>query len=128
MEVTARLEGLLRRTRQHGGRHNPADQAKLLRCGDLSVDEERHLIRRGDRIIELSPTEYRLLTYLMVHQGRVLTKVQILQHPWKYDAQGDGTAVERFVSNLHRKIDSSDAPLIHTVRGFGYSMHADSSP
>ena len=122
VEVTARLESLLRRVQGAGAAPVQVKTGAVLRCADLEVDEERHLTRRGDRIIELSPTEFRLLTYLLLHQGRVLSKAQIVERLWQYDLHGDGNVVERFVSNLRRKVDESPPPLIHTVRGFGYTI------
>lgn len=127
IEVTARLESLLRRVRTSSATANAGADGTILHCGDLEVDEQRHLTRRGDRIIDLSPTEFRLLTYLMLHQGRVLSKAQILEQLWQYDFRGDGNVVERFVSNLRRKIDVSSPPLIHTVRGFGYTIRDDNA-
>jgi len=124
VEVTVRLEGLLRRTRRQTDQDSESHGGGVLRCGDLEVDESRHLTRRGDRGIDLSPTEFRLLVYLLLHQGRVLSKAQILDQLWQYDFGGDGNVVERFVSNLRRKIDVEDPPLIHTVRGFGYTIRA----
>jgi two-component system OmpR family response regulator len=130
VEVTVRLEGLLRRSRRQTDR-GPLEipgWGGVLRCGDLEVDEDRHLTRRGGRSIELSPTEFRLLVYLLLHQGRVLSKAQILDQLWQYDFGGDGNVVERFVSNLRRKIDADGPALIHTVRGFGYTIRADEGP
>lgn len=129
VEVTVRLEGLLRRAGGYGQTGSlGADRTAptgVLRCGDLEVDEDRHLTRRGGRSIDLSPTEFRLLVYLLLHQGRVLSKAQILDQLWQYDFGGDSNVVERFVSNLRRKIDADLPPLIHTVRGFGYTIRAD---
>jgi two-component system OmpR family response regulator len=128
VEVTVRLEGLLRRTRAQTGRSSDLDARSgggVLRCGDLEVDEDRHLTTRGDRSIDLSPTEFRLLVFLLLHQGRVLSKPQILNQLWQYDFGGDSNVVERFVSNLRRKIDADGPSLIHTVRGFGYTIRAD---
>ena len=107
VEVTARLESLLRRVAERiwPATASSGADGTILRCGDLEVDEERHLTRRGGRIIDLSPTEFRLLTYLLLHQGRVLSKAQILDQLWQYDFGGDSNVVERFVSNLRRKID-----------------------
>jgi two-component system, OmpR family, response regulator len=127
IEVTARLESLLRRVRTASAASAPSSEGAVLHCADLEVDEQRHLTRRGDRVIDLSPTEFRLLTYLMLHQGRVLSKAQILEQLWQYDFRGDGNVVERFVSNLRRKIDVSAPPLIHTVRGFGYTIRDDNA-
>ena len=123
VEVTARLEGLLRRTRSsQPGSDEPG--STVLRCADLELDEHRHLTRRAGVTIALSPTEFRLLAYLLLHQGRVLSKAQILDQLWEYDFGGDSNVVERFVSNLRRKVDVLGPPLIHTVRGFGYTVRA----
>ena len=127
LEVTVRLEGLLRRARAQADRSSDLDvrpASGVLRCGDLEVDEDRHLTRRGERSIELSPTEFRLLVFLLLHQGRVLSKAQILDQLWQYDFGGDSNVVERFVSNLRRKIDADGPSMIHTVRGFGYTIRA----
>jgi two-component system OmpR family response regulator len=118
VEVAARLEALLRRSR----RVPPAVPEGLLRCDDLEMDEARHVVTRGGRPVELSPTEFRLLRYLLANTGRVVSKAQILDHVWQYDFGGDASVVERFVSNLRRKIDFGGPSLIHTVRGFGYSL------
>jgi two-component system OmpR family response regulator len=116
VEVAARLAALLRRSR----RVLPPEA--VLRCGDLEMDEARHVVTRGGRPVELSPTEFRLLRYLLANAGRVVSKAQILDHVWQYDFGGDAGVVERFVSNLRRKIDFGGPSLIHTVRGFGYSL------
>jgi two-component system OmpR family response regulator len=128
VEVTVRLEGLLRRSRLERDLAHATASSRgaggILRCGDLEVDEDRHLTRRGARSIDLSPTEFRLLVYLLLHEGRVLSKAQILDQLWQYDFGGDSNVVERFVSNLRRKVDLDPPPLIHTVRGFGYTIRA----
>jgi two-component system OmpR family response regulator len=113
-EVIARLHAVLRRT--HGG------DETVLRCADLELDQDAHQVRRGGRPVELSPTEYRLLRYLLLNSGRVVSKAQILDHVWHYDFGGDAGVVEKFVSNLRRKVDAEPPPLLHTVRGFGYTL------
>jgi two-component system OmpR family response regulator len=118
VEVAARLEALLRRSR----RVPPSAPEGVLRCGDLEMDEARHVVTRGGRPVELSPTEFRLLRYLLANTGRVVSKAQILDHVWQYDFGGDAGVVERFVSNLRRKIDFGGPSMVHTVRGFGYSL------
>ena len=70
----------------------------------------------------LSPTEYNLLRYLLVNQGRVLSKAQILDHVWKYDFGGDGGVVETYIGYLRRKVDNVEPKLIHTIRGVGYTL------
>ncbi|MFE6482527.1 response regulator transcription factor [Streptomyces sp. NPDC057757] len=118
VEVGARLQALLRRAR--GGA--PATDGTPLRCADLEIDDLRHEVRRAGALVELSPTEYRLLHHLLSHQGQVLSRAQILEAVWRYDFGGDTVVVERFVSNLRRKIDQGHEPLLHTVRGVGYTL------
>jgi len=77
---------------------------------------------RAGRPIRLSPTEFRLLRYFMINQGRVLSKAQILYHVWNYDFRGDANIVESYVSYLRRKIDTTEPKLIHTLRGVGYVL------
>ncbi|MDQ0772215.1 two-component system OmpR family response regulator [Streptomyces aurantiacus] len=118
VEVGARLQALLRRARSGA----PAAEETPLRCADLVMDDPRHEVRRAGRLLELSPTEYRLLHYLLSHQGQVLSRAQILEAVWSYDFGGDTVVVERFVSNLRRKVDQGDIPLLHTIRGIGYTL------
>ncbi len=114
-EVVARIRAVLRRTR------SGADDSPLrLTVADLELDEESHQIWRGGREVQLSPTEFNLLRYLMVNSGRVLSKSQILDHVWSYDFDGDANIVESYISYLRRKLDDGSEPLIHTVRGVGY--------
>ncbi|MBL7259914.1 response regulator transcription factor [Paractinoplanes lichenicola] len=119
VEVGARIEALLRRSR---GAAVPEDAALTFR--DLSVDPRRHEVRRADRTVSLSPTEFKLLHLLITRPGQVLSKAQILEAVWQYDFGGDSVVVERFISNLRRKIDDGHDPLIHTVRGVGYTLRA----
>ncbi|GLY17421.1 DNA-binding response regulator [Kineosporia sp. NBRC 101677] len=117
VEIGARLEALLRRAR---GTAVPAGSA--LTFHDLSLDPKRHEVRRGERPVRLSPTEFKLLHLLITHPGQVLSKTQILEAVWQYDFGGDSVVVERFISNLRRKVDDGEVPLIHTVRGVGYAL------
>ncbi|MGP4045345.1 response regulator transcription factor [Streptomyces sp. 2A115] len=118
VEVGARLQALLRRARSG----TPAVEETRLRCGDLTLDDPRHEVRRAGQLIDLSPTEYRLLHYLLSHQGQVLSRAQILEAVWQYNFGGDSVVVERFISNLRRKIDHGRTPLLRTVRGVGYTL------
>jgi two-component system OmpR family response regulator len=118
VEVGARLQALLRRARSGSS----APEETPLCCADLVMDDRRHEVRRAGQAVELSPTEYRLLHHLLSHQGQVLSRAQILEAVWQYDFGGDTVVVERFVSNLRRKIDQGRAPLLHTVRGVGYTL------
>ncbi|MEQ0558561.1 response regulator transcription factor [Amycolatopsis sp. NEAU-NG30] len=117
-ELMARLRAVLRRST---GGVQAAARGAVLRVGDLTLDEDTREVRRGDRLAELTPTEYELLRYLMRRSPAVLTKAQILDHVWEYDFGGRSNVVELVISHLRRKVDAGDGePLIHTVRGVGY--------
>jgi two-component system OmpR family response regulator len=117
-EVVARIRAVLRRTR---GELDDDDAA--LRFEDLELDEDSHEVRRGNRVIDVSPTEFKLLRYLMLNPNRVLSKAQILDHVWDYDFRGESGIVESYISYLRRKIDVEGLPpLIHTKRGVGYVL------
>ena len=117
-ELVARLRALLRRI---GAVDAPIDDEKI-RFADLELDEATHEVRRAGQLIDLSPTEFTLLRYLMINADRVVSKSQILDHVWKYDFRGDAGIVETYVSYLRKKIDTFEPALIHTVRGVGYRM------
>ena len=119
-EVVARIRAVLRRT--HGGSETTVDSALVV--GDLRLDEDSHEVHRGDVNIELSPTEFKLLRYLMLNAGRVVSKTQILDHVWDYDWSGEVGIVESYISYLRRKIDVVGDPMIHTKRGIGYVLRA----
>ena len=97
----------------------------VLALADLALDQEGHRVTRGGNVVTLSPTEYKLLRYLLLNSGRVLTRAQILDHVWNYDFDGDASVVETYMSYLRRKIDTHDPKLIHTVRGVGYTMRVE---
>ena len=116
-EVIARLRAVLRRQAAA-----PSDDGRL-RYADLVLDEDAHEVVRAERVLELTPTEFALLRYLMLNAGRVVSKTQILDHVWSYDFGGDGGVVESYVSYLRRKVDAPfELPLIRTVRGVGYTL------
>ena len=117
-EVVARICAVLRRTQPH------IEEDSRLRVDDLVLDDDAHEVFRGDREIDLSPTEFKLLRYLMLNPNRVLSKAQILDHVWEYDFNGDASIVESYISYLRRKIDNDQnlPPLIHTKRGVGYLL------
>ncbi|MGI9198627.1 MAG: response regulator transcription factor [Candidatus Nanopelagicaceae bacterium] len=117
-ELIARLKAILRRT---GVMTAEVDDEKI-RFADLELDEATHEVRRAGDLIELSPTEFILLRYLMINVDRVVSKAQILDHVWQYDFRGDAGIVETYISYLRKKIDIYEPPLIHTVRGVGYRM------
>jgi two-component system OmpR family response regulator len=114
-ELLGRIRAVLKRTR-------PDAPGSLLRVADLELDEDAHEVRRAGAPVELTPTEYRLLRFLMVNAGRVVSKGQILNQVWEYGPDRDGSVVEPAVSYLRRKVDQGQPSLIHTVRGFGYVL------
>ena len=115
-EIVARAQAILRRTMQ-------ADEESIIRAGELSMDQDTHDVHVGKESIELSPTEFKLLRYLMLNPNRVLSKAQILDHVWEYDFNGDAGIVESYISYLRRKIDPhTEESVIQTKRGFGYML------
>ncbi len=123
VEIGARLHALLRRARGDRTAADP-ELTGLLRYADLEVDSGRHVVRRAGEVIDLSPTEFALLVYLLGRPGQVLSKSQILEAVWQYDFGQNSVVVERFISNLRRKVDQGRTPLIHTIRGVGYSLRS----
>lgn len=126
-EVVARIKAILRRTREH------EEDDPVIRVGDLEINEDSHDVTRAGQSIDLSPTEYKLLRYLMDNEGRVLSKAQILDHVWQYDWGGDAAIVESYISYLRKKVDGirfkdqdghsrKVTPLIETKRGIGYMI------
>ena len=119
-ELIARVHAVLRRT-------TPGqEQDSRLELADLVMDLDTHEVWRGERLVELTATEFRLLRYLMLNPRRVLTRAQILDHVWNYDFGGDAGVLETYVSYLRKKIDFTEPRLIHTVRGVGYSLRLPS--
>ncbi|HEX2038816.1 MAG TPA: response regulator transcription factor [Acidimicrobiales bacterium] len=114
-EVVARIQVILRRQGVGTG-------SSKLALADLEMDDDAHVVRRAGQLVELSPTEYNLLRFLLVNAGRVLSRSQILDHVWQYDFGGNATVVETYISYLRKKIDRLGPPLIHTVRGVGYTL------
>lgn len=116
-ELVARIRAVLRRTQPAR-----ADSGRLV-VADLELDEIRHEVHRAGRAVNLSPTEFNLLRYLMVHADQVVSKVQILDAVWGYQFDGDTNIVESYISTLRRKLTGAgEAPLIHTLRGVGYVL------
>jgi two-component system OmpR family response regulator len=123
--LVARVRAVLRRATRPGSngtsdaRH---DDSAILRTGDLELDEETWTVRRAGVPIELSPTEFRLLAYLMRNQGLMLTRKQLLENVWGWEYAGQSQVLETYVSYLRRKLDPLGPPMIHTQRGVGYSL------
>jgi two-component system OmpR family response regulator len=118
-ELVARIHAVLRRTHQQA-------ESPSLTFEDLELDEDSFEVHRAGQRVELTPTEFKLLRFLMRNPRRVLSKAQILDHVWEYDFGGDGNIVETYISYLRRKVDAGHPPLIHTVRGVGYTLRAPS--
>jgi two-component system OmpR family response regulator len=115
-ELVERVRAVLRRaTGSTPGEHR-------LAYADLELDEETRDVWRAGQVVELTPTEFKLLHYLLLNARRVLTREQILEHVWDYTFAGNASVLETYVSYLRHKIDTVDPPLIHTVRGVGYTL------
>ena len=112
-ELVARIRVVLRR-------HGKAPDTSVLRLADLELNEDTYEVTRSGRPLHLTKTEFRLLRYLLINSGRVLTRNQILDHVWEYDFGGEASVLETYISYLRRKVDREGPPLIHTVRGVGY--------
>jgi len=115
-ELVARVRALLRRSGV------TETDGSVLTFADVELDDDAHEVTRAGALIELTPTEYRLLRYLMLNPRRVLSRQQLLEHVWDYDFGGDARVLETYVSYLRRKLDEHGPPLIHTVRGVGYVL------
>lgn len=101
---------------------DPGVSDELLRCADLELDLAAHRVTRAGEPVELSPTEFRLLHYLMANTGQALTRSQLLEHVWEIDFNGDGSVLDTYISYLRRKVDKTEPKLIHTIRGVGYTL------
>jgi two-component system OmpR family response regulator len=121
-EVVARVRGLIRRSTLVVN----ANESPIITVGDLELNEESHEVSRAGRDIDLTATEFELLRYLMRNPRRVLSKAQILDRVWSYDFGGTSSVVEIYISYLRKKIDTLGEPLIHTVRGVGYTIKSAS--
>ncbi len=114
-ELVARVHVILHRT----GR---SVEPQVLACGGLELDDTAHVVTKGGQDVSLSPTEYKLLRFLLRNAGRALSRDQILDHVWDYDFDGESTVVETYISMLRKKLDSTPPTLIRTIRGFGYRL------
>jgi two-component system OmpR family response regulator len=115
-ELVARIRAVMRRA------GNGAAPSGRLAFADLELDDDTHEVFRDGQRIDLSPTEFKLLRYLLLNPNRVLSKAKILDHVWQYDFGGDANVVETYISYLRKKVDRDRPPLIHTVRGVGYRL------
>ena len=117
-EVFVRIRAVLKRVSQGTA------ERELLEYVDLVMDEASYVVTRAGIEVELSPTEWRLLRYLLMNAERVLSKQQILSHVWHYDFGGEEGSVETYISYLRKKLDADHDPLIHTIRGVGYTLRS----
>jgi len=114
-EVIARIHAILRRTKKQ------EVEDSILEVGEIKINQDAHEVFVNGTEIDLSPTEYKLLRFLMTNANRVMSKDQILDHVWEYDFNGEQGIVESYVSSLRKKIDPlSKNSLIQTKRGVGY--------
>ena len=118
-EVVLRLRAILRRVQPE---QPVAGSSSTMRYHDLQLDEETYEVRRGEALVNLSPTEFKLLRYLMTNAEKVVSKSQILDRVWNYEFGGDSRIVESYISYLRRKVDFTRPELIHTIRGVGYVL------
>ncbi len=118
-ELVARVRLALRHT-------GLGEEGTVLAVADLEMDQAAHRVTRAGQAVTLSPTEYKLLRYLLLNVGRVLSRTQILDHVWNYDFGGDASVVETYMSYLRRKVDTVEPKLLHTVRGVGYTLRVES--
>ncbi|WP_432826929.1 response regulator transcription factor [Dactylosporangium sp. CA-092794] len=123
-EIVWRIRAILRRTAAKPDQ--PAGAG--LRFADLELSEETYEVRRGGTAVALSITEFKLLRFLMLNAGRVLSRAQILDRVWDYDFSGDGQIVDTYVYYLRKKLDPLGPRLIQTVRGAGYCMRLGQGP
>jgi two-component system OmpR family response regulator len=117
-ELVARVRVALRHT-------EASAPSTVLALADLELDQDAHRVSRAGQVVTLSPTEYKLLRYLLLNAGRVLSRAQILDHVWSYDFDGDSSVVETYMSYLRKKLDHVEPKLLHTVRGVGYCLRVD---
>ena len=117
-ELIARVRAVLRRASGRG-------ESSRLAFGGIELDDDAHRVSRDGERVDLSPTEFKLLRYLLLNTGRVVSKAQILDHVWQYDFDGDAGVVENYISYLRKKLDTGEPKLIHTIRGMGYSLRAE---
>jgi two-component system, OmpR family, response regulator len=119
-ELAARVRTVLRRARYE---HMPQ---RVLVFEDIELDQDNYEVRRAGHLIDMSPTEFRLLRYFMLNPGRVLTRAQLLSHVWDYDFGGSSTVVSTYVGYLRRKLAQFGSDVIQTRRAVGYNLRLPS--
>jgi two-component system, OmpR family, response regulator len=115
-ELLLRVAAILRRSAPK------SSSAPILRCGPIQLNDDLHLVTLNEEVVELSPTEYRLLQYLMEHKGKVLSKTTLLSAVWEIDFDSESTVVDTYISYLRKKLNRDDLEFIRTVRGVGFQL------
>ncbi|MGS4344161.1 response regulator transcription factor [Myroides odoratus] len=116
-ELLSRINALTRRTK-----FNYENTSKSYHCRDLVLNPEKHVVSQGDKIIDLSPKEYKLLLYLLENKGRVISRTQILEQVWGIQYDTNTNVVDVYISYIRNKIDETQGKLIHTIKGTGYML------
>lgn len=115
LELRSRIQALIRRSKQ--------EASLVLKIADLEIDPLKHIIKRADNIISLTPKEFAILEYLLRHKDEVLTRTMIIEHVWDYNFEGMSNIVDAFIAAIRRKVDGgSKIKLIHTIHGVGYKI------
>jgi two-component system OmpR family response regulator len=117
-ELLLRVQAVLRRAA------TGEDPAAVLRCGPIELDARVHRVKRDGTVIEMSPTEFRLLEYLLTHQTRVVTRSELLRQVWDIDFDTDTSVVDTYISYLRRKLHDDTFAGIKTIRGVGFQVEA----
>lgn len=117
-ELLLRVQAVLRRT------SGAAESDAVLHCGPVELDARVHRVKRNGEIIDMSPTEFRLLEYLLGHQTRVVTRSELLRHVWGIDFDTDTSVVDTYISYLRRKLHDETFAGIKTIRGVGFQIEA----
>ncbi|MCL4417115.1 MAG: response regulator transcription factor [Patescibacteria group bacterium] len=116
LEFRSRIHALIRRSHK--------DSSPILKARDLEADPLKHIIKRGTKIINLTPKEFSILEFLLRHKGEVITRTMIIEHVWDYNFDGMSNVVDVFVASLRKKIDSgTKVKLIQTIHGVGYRIN-----
>ncbi len=114
-ELVLRVKSILRRTLE-------SSEPLPLKCGPISIDLEQHRVTFGEEVIELSPTEFSLLEYLVENKNKVVTKEALLKVVWGYDFDIKSSVVETYISYLRKKLHRDDWEGIKTIRGIGFQI------
>ncbi len=117
-ELLLRVAAVLRRA---GGSE---EEVPVLRCGPVELDARVHRVRKSGEVIEMSPTEFRLLEYLLQHQSRVVTRNELLRQVWGIDFETDTSVVDTYISYLRRKLHDDTFAGIKTIRGVGFQIES----